>query len=171
MAEAAYNGAMNKCLFVKRLMILGLLLSPTSLFANSIFHWVDENGVHHYTESPPPSDIRDVSQVAIEDTRSSDYEPGQDIYNVAEQQERMLAIREERAEKREKYREAQERQARQRPVVVVQQTGYPYATSGWWNRPGKPPPWRPPLKPVHPIAPPVVEPDPPSFPFRPPGRR
>lgn len=38
-------------------MLLSIFLLPTSLMASEFYQWVDEEGVTHYTQTPPPSQI------------------------------------------------------------------------------------------------------------------
>jgi hypothetical protein len=180
MGEAAYTESMKCCNCRVLALFAGLLLPTVEVLAGPIYHWVDEDGVHHYTETAPPSRSTDVELVTVEDTRSPDYDPEQDLYNVAGQAERMQARRDELAQKREAARERQERLAQQQPTVVYRDAGLPYSST-WWGgnpgypvRPGKPPvkPGRPPWKPGKPELP--IEPpepvNPPSYPFRPLGR-
>lgn len=181
MAEAAYTEVMKCFKYHALALIAGALGLPGAVLAGPIYHWVDENGVHHYTETAPATRSVEVEMVTVKDTRSPDYDPEQDIYNVAAQAERMQMRRDEMAEKREKARERQERLAQQQPTVVYRDVGLPYSST-WWGgnpgypvRPGKPPvkPGRPPWKPGIPELPiePTPEPvNPPSFPFLPPGR-
>ena len=138
-------------------LFLLAVLASLPVFATEIYHWVDENGVSHYTQSAPPGDVAGVSQMNLEDTTPPDYDPEEDRYGVEAQAERMAALREEMTEKREAQRERQ-RNTAQQPVVQYQQP-YPYGYSSFWQPPYYP---RPP-QPVQPIAPA------PTFPFRPPG--
>lgn len=168
MGVPAYNELMDTRIKSLKVAIAAMILLPLSLSAGPIYHWVDDDGVHHYTESPPPEKSDEVSTVAVDDTLPQDYEPDQDIYNVAQTTERTQAIREDMEEKREKSREDRSRQASQ-PVVVVQQQASPYASNWWGGSPGYPN--RPPVKPELPIAPPEPVEPPYSVPFDPPGRR
>jgi hypothetical protein len=138
------------------LFLLAFLASMPAL-ATEVYHWVDENGVSHYTQSAPPADVNGVKKVILQDTTPSDYDPEEDRYGVEAQAERMASLREEMAEKREAQRERQ-RNAAQQPVVQYQQP-YPYGYSSFWQPPYYP---RPP-QPVQPIAPAPI------YPFRPPG--
>lgn len=165
---------MNTRIRSLKIVVAAMILLPLCLSAGPIYHWVDDEGVHHYTESPPPEAPSEVSTVEVQDTRSADYTPEQDIYGVAETAERTAAIRQDMEEKREKNREDRNRQAQQ-PVVIMQQQASPYL-SNWWGRPGYPnrpgkPPNRPPGKPELPIEPPGSIEPPYAVPFDPPGRR
>jgi hypothetical protein len=115
-----------------------------------VYRWVDENGVVNFSQTAPTDVPGKVSTVEL-DAEAPDYDPEQDIYNVAAQAERMQALREEMEQEREARRE-QRRNAPAPPVTEVQQGvnyGYPY---GYPTYPR--PPARPPARP----RPPVPEP-------------
>jgi len=135
-------------------------LGSMPVLATEVYHWVDEDGVSHYSQSAPGADVAGVSKMILEDTTPPDYDPEEDRYGVKAQAELMASLREEIAEKREAQRE-RERNAAQQPVVQYQQP-YRHGYSSFWYPPYYP---SPPLLPVHPIAP---EPAP-IYPFRPPG--
>lgn len=144
------------------LMIGALACGATA--AQDIYRWVDEDGVVHFSDTAPQSASGGVSTVIVEDTRPNDYDPEADIYNVAEQAERMQALREKMEQEREERRE------RQRNAVPVQQPAPPVRTAGygfppwWWDRPD--PGWPP--EPELPVLP---EPErPPTSTLRPPGQ-
>jgi hypothetical protein len=139
------------------LFLLTCLVSMRVL-ATEVYHWVDENGVSHYSQNAPGADVAGVSKMILEDTTPPDYDPEEDIYGVEAQAERMASLREEMAGKREAQRE-RERNAPQQPVVQYQQP-YQYGYPSFWQPPYYP---SPPLRPVQPIEPAPV------FPFRPPG--
>jgi hypothetical protein len=139
------------------LFLLTCLVSMRVL-ATEVYHWVDENGVSHYSQNAPGADVAGVSKMILEDTTPPDYDPEEDIYGVEAQAERMASLREEMAGKREAQRE-RERNAPQQPVVQYQQP-YQYGYPSFWQPPYYP---SPPLRPEQPIAPA------PTFPFRPPG--
>jgi hypothetical protein len=129
--------------------------------ATEVYQWVDENGVVHFSQNAPAGNVNGVEKITLEDTTPPDYDPEEDIYGVAAQAERMAALREEMAEKRDAA-EDRRRQAPASQAVVQYQDPYPY-------RYGNVPYWRPPLRPVHPIEPPRPVDPYPSLPFRPPG--
>ena len=141
------------------LFLLAFLASSPAL-ATEIYHWVDENGVSHYTQSAPPADVAGVSQVVLQDSTPPDYDPEEDRYGVQAQAERMASLREEMEEKREAQRE-RERNTAQRTVIQYQQP-YQYGYSSFLRPPYYP--W-PPLRPEPPIAVPYA----PTHTFRPPG--
>ena len=145
--------------------VLAGCLAAAAAPAQDIYRWVDEEGVVHFSDTAPVSESRDVSTVEVEDTRSSDYDPEADIYNVAEQAERMQALRDKMDQERE------ERRARQRSVAAQPQPAQPAQSVGyglppwWWDRPGY---GRPP-KPELPVLPERPTPEPPTSTLRPPG--
>ena len=140
-----------------KLFLLAFCASMPVL-ATEVYHWVDENGVSHYSQNAPPGDVPGVSTMILEDTTPPDYDPEEDRYGVEAQAERMTSLREEMADKREAQRERQ-RNAPQQPVVQYQQP-YNYGYSPFWRPPYYP---SPPMRPEPPIEPA------PTFPFRPPG--
>jgi hypothetical protein len=139
-------------------LLLLVLLAGSPVFATEIFHWVDENGVEHFSQSAPLTDVAGVSQVNLEDTTPPDFDPEEDRYGIQAQAERMASLRDEMAEKREARRQ-RERSAPQQPVVQYRE---PYYVNGWYQRP----PYRPhpPIEPELPIAVPYE-----TATFRPPG--
>ncbi len=145
-------------------MALMLLLAAPAVLATEIYHWVDKDGVPHYSQNPPPPDTGEVNLMRLEDT--SPVNPGseEDLYNVEAQQKRMASIRQEREAKREAERERRRKVAAQQPVVIYQQPeqyAYPFWNSGFYPRPPIHP--RPPVRPEPPVAVPY------SVPFSPPG--
>lgn len=158
----------------KLLVLLALAaLACQGVYATEIYRWTDENGVVHFSQTPPPAAQAEVSRLALRDTRPADYDPEADIYGVAEQQERMQALREEREKKREERLSRQSRAASQ-PVVVYPERdylNYPiYRYPGYQPRPPyrpNPPGQRPRPQPGDPIRPP--SPITPPSPLRPNG--
>ena len=143
---------------VTRIVTLAALLviAGTKVLASEIYHWVDENGVQHFSQQKPVGDVPNVSQQILEDaTPPGD---GEDVYNVEEHEKRMAVWREERDKKRE---ETRERDSEQQPIKYREperndpgQYWYPPI----YGRPPLRPPNRPPQKPI----PPIEKPRPPS---------
>jgi hypothetical protein len=151
---------------------------PLSLVASEIFHWVDEQGVNHFSQSPPPDHVVDVEvrTLEIDGSQPASYDPKEDRYNVAAQAEAMQALRDELEQVRQEKRAAQQNAASNTVVFYPEQNAgsqilYP---PGFWNRPGNRPPFpRPPRPPgSKPDRPGTLPEDvrPPSQPFRPPRR-
>ena len=111
-----------------------------SVPAQDVYRWVDENGVVNFSDTAPAAAAAGIETMVLEDSRPSDYDPEEDIYNVAAQAERMAALREEMAAEREARRERQ-REAPQPPVQYHQgvQYGYPFSFPAYARPPGKPP--------------------------------
>jgi len=145
MGFSSYNLGMKTVRFTLLLMAMAIG-SPAA--ATEVFHWVDENGVHHFSQTEPAADTPQVSTMTLEDTTPANYDPEEDIYGVQAQAERMQALREEMDEKREAYRERQAKAAQQQAVQY--RRPYSYGRPLWY------PPYypRPPVEP----QPPVIEP-------------
>ena len=121
--------------------------------ASEIYHWVDENGVQHFSQYKPAGDVPNVSQQIMKDaTPPGD---GEDVYNVEEHEKRMAAWREERDKKRE---EARERNSKQQPIKYREPERV-YGRGYWYPPVYGRPPYRPPHKPI----PPIEKPRPPSY--------
>ena len=140
---------------VTRIVTLAALLAiaGTKVLASEIYHWVDENGVQHFSQYKPAGDVPNVSQQILKDaTPPGD---GEDVYNVEEHEKRMAAWREERDKKRE---EARERNSKQQPINYREPERV-YGRGYWY-----PPVYgRPPYKPPHKPIPPIEKPRPPSY--------
>ena len=96
--KAAYNKGMRLSGF----MLVALVCMCGNVAAQTeVYHWVDENGVSHFTQSAPSGEVSGVRKMTVEDTTPTDYDPEEDRYGVAQQQERMAALREDMKERRE----------------------------------------------------------------------
>ena len=140
-------------------LFLLVLMASSPVLATEVYHWVDENGVSHYTQNAPSPDVTGVSSMTLEDTTPPDYDPEEDRYGVQAQAERMAALREEMAQKREAERERQRNTPRQQLIQYQQPYNYGYSSF-----------LRPPLYPVPPIRPqPPIEVPYETVTLRPPG--
>ncbi len=139
-------------------MVMAMACGPGAVLAGTeVYHWVDENGVSHFTQAAPSGDVAGVEKMTVEDTAPPGYDPAEDRYGVAQQQERMAALREDMKAKREAEQSHQREAAARRPQVqYVDRYSAPF-----WNVP----PYRP--RPPRP-QPPVPEPYATSV-LRPPG--
>ena len=150
----------------KRASILSSLLAcgfvAGAAAAQEIYRWTDENGVVNFSDTAPAAEPGGVSTVTVEDTRSSDYDPEADIYNVAAQAERMQALREEM--KKDREARVERNAGRQQPEQSNWSTGYA-VPAWWWGEPGYGRPPRPPQRPERPIPEPY-----PTATLRPPGQ-
>ena len=128
-----------------------------------VYHWVDEDGVAHFSQTAPAKAEGEVRKLALEDTTPADYDPDADIFGVEQQAERMRELREAREERRLARLEARRKAEEQRPIIIYQQQQPAYRYPGYFY-PGLPgrPPGIPPIWP----SPPVPEPYP-SVPFLP----
>lgn len=128
-----------------------------------VFHWVDENGVFHFSQTEPPDMAGEVRKLALEDTTPADFDPNADIFGVEQQAQRMRELREDREQRRLARLEARQRAEEQRPVIIYQQQQPAYRFPGVWfpGLPGRPP-GVPPMWPQRPVPGPV-----PSAPFLP----
>jgi len=141
---------------------------PLGLAAGEIYHWVDAEGVSHYSQSPPPDESGEVRTLDVDGSQPKSYDPTEDRYNIAAQQEAMQAKRDEMAENRKNRQPAQP--AGENTVIYYpEEENYDevlYPPGYWGNRPdwpGNRP--RPPHRPVQPLPDPVPPSN--SKPFRP----
>ena len=152
-----------------------MLAAP--LAATEVYRWVDENGVVHFSDTRPAASGKPVETVTVDGSQPADYDPEQDLFNVAQQQEVMQARREQLAQQREERAEARRQSERRQAStpVAVDGPSRSWNTGFWWppynDGPNRPPGQRPPGKPPQRPQPPIeIEPAPPaSQPFRPPG--
>ena len=82
-----------------------LALAAAPLDATEVYRWVDADGVVHFSDRAPPSGVGDFSRQDVAVKPPAGYDPEQDLYGVAEQQERMRALREDMERRREARRE------------------------------------------------------------------
>jgi hypothetical protein len=114
-----------------------------SVLATEVYHWVDENGVSHFTQSAPTAEVSGVRKMIVEDTTPPDYDPEEDRYGVAQQQERMAALREDMKERREAEQKRQRDAAARQPAVQYVDR---YRAPLFWNPPYfRPQPPQPPI--------------------------
>lgn len=84
-----------------------LVAAATALFlapvapAETIFHWVDGDGILHFSDTAPTSTGEDVITLTVHETTPANYDPREDRYSILDQAARMSArldaIRERRA--------------------------------------------------------------------------
>lgn len=139
------------------LLVLLAVFAAANLAAFDVYHWVDQNGVAHYSQYRPASDIPNVKVQKLEDTRTPGDGQVEDIYNVEAHEKHMAAWRQEREQMRKDARERKMLAAQQQPVR------YPQPERNYVR-----PYWYPPLqnRPIHRPSPkprpPVANPRPPS---------
>jgi hypothetical protein len=144
---------------MKRTLFLLAFLASSPVYATEIYRWVDENGVANFSSTAPHGAVDGLSTMELEDSTPPDYDPEEDRYGVQAQAERMAALREDMANKREDARERQNRTSRQQPVQYRDPYRYGYPLLG--SPPYYP---RPPVRPEPPISVPYE-----TVTFRPPG--
>jgi len=137
------------------LLVLGFVLN-TIVMASEIYHWVDENGVSHYSQYKPAGDTPGVSIQKMEASRPPADGQAEDVYNIEAHEKRMTEWREQRQKEREESRD-QKNQASQQLQIQ-----YPQPQSSYWGRRGYYN-YRPPQN-----SPPIVKPRLPSVLPRPP---
>jgi len=134
------------------LVVLATIVSSKAP-ASEIYHWVDENGVQHFSQYRPSDDTPNVSTQKLED--SAPPGDGEDVYNVEEHEKRMAAWRKEREQQR---KDARERNSQKKPIKY-QEPARSYPGQYWYPPIYRRPPNRPPNKPT----PPIEKPSPPSY--------
>jgi hypothetical protein len=128
------------------ILILATWLGIATGFAYEVYHWVDENGVAHYSQDKPDDSVKGVKKLQLEDTTPAGFDPTEDRYGVEQQAERMAELRENMDERREAARER--RQSVPPAPVPIYQDPYPYSLNRLWLPPVYP--W-PPVRPEPPI--------------------
>jgi hypothetical protein len=136
------------------LLVLAVMVS-SQVIASEIYHWVDENGVSHYSQQPPERDTPNVSTQEIKNTTPSGAAEGEDIYDTKAHQERMAEWRKEREQERKDARDRKEQAANQNSIRYRQPESY--GTTPYPYRPI----YRPPHRPVYPERP-IYNPRPPT---------
>ncbi len=147
-------------------LTLLLLLATPLAGAAQIFTWVDDRGVTHFSETPPPENTAESRRIDIETpAQRGPYTASDDFYSVINQAARMEARRLENeklaAEKRQAIAEANKARAE---AMAIQQGTYNnssnntryYPVYSYYPRYGHHP-WKPghghKPKPEHPIYP------------------
>jgi len=135
--------------FFFTLAVLAISIS-TQLPAAEIYHWIDENGVQHFTQYRPSGDIPNLSTQELVDNAPPGNDQPEDIYNLKEHEKHMTAWREELEQDRKDARERKQKKAQQQVRYPEQ---YNRNAGSYWNRPiyGWPP-VKPPPKPELPIV-------------------
>lgn len=92
-----------------KLLILFCLAGawPLAATAEQIYHWVDADGVNHYSQSPPPAaSSEEVRIMDVDGSRPASYDPTEDRYNIAAQNEATQAVYDKLAESRKNKQQA-----------------------------------------------------------------
>jgi len=135
-------------------LVLLAAIASTNIAAAEIYHWVDEDGVSHFSQQPPAKDIQNVSTQPIRDTAPSDGVLAEDIYDTKAHEERMVEWRKQREQERKDARDSKQQAARQQVKYPQPESygryPYPYLYPPI-HRPPHRPPNRPPSRPERPI--------------------
>jgi hypothetical protein len=125
----------QKCLISAACLLLFGNGMPS--FADEIFHWVDEDGVLHFSDWAPKNSDAEVIKVIVSNSNPPGYDPTADQNSVLEQAERMnerwSGLQEQQEERRRQRLELEELE-RRRYVAAYE---YPdYNDSYFYYRPG-----------------------------------
>jgi hypothetical protein len=136
-------------------LVFLLVIASANIAASQIYQWVDENGVSHFSQQPPPKDTQDVSTKAIRDTAPYRDGEAEDIYDTKAHEERMAEWREQREQERKDARDRRDQDARQQPTYQQPES--------YGRRPYiYPPIYRPPVRPIYNPDRPIFNPRPPT---------
>lgn len=91
-----------------RALLLSLALLPLAATAQTIYKWVDEKGVTHFSESPPP----DGKATKVEVKPTGDEKPRVDDWKERELESRQRRTQKESAEEQARVKEERERTQR-----------------------------------------------------------
>lgn len=98
-----------------RIAVIVLAFASTPAFAGVIHKWVDDKGITHYSDSAPPDDNSQSTQIELPEVQPTDGKTEENYYSIANQWARM---HQERLE-REKLRvQAEQARAQQKPSVT-----------------------------------------------------
>jgi len=122
-------------------------LGASTGFAYEVYHWVDENGVAHYSQDKPAASVPGVRVLQLDDTAPAGFDPDEDRYGIEQQADRMAELRASMDERREAARDRQ--QSTPPAPAVIYQDPYPYYSNRLWLPPVYP--W-PPVRPKPPVA-------------------
>jgi hypothetical protein len=142
-------------IWIAWIALLGLTLVSAAR-ADSLFHWVDDKGVHHFTNIPPPEDaeaLRRIEEIPynaaadeerrerdLEFERQRELEAVQEQLEDAERQAEEASRRAEEAERRADRLAEEVRLKAQAAEETRYSVTYPY----WWYRPPHDRyPWKP----------------------------
>ena len=104
---------MNTCrVVIITMLVISAFVAGSKVGASDIYHWVDENGVPHYSQYQPGGDTPDVSRQKLENRAPPGNGEAEDVYNVEAHEKHMAEWREDRDKERADTR-ARNRQAAQ----------------------------------------------------------
>ena len=135
----------NRTVIITTLVLL-VFIGSTKVVASDIYHWVDENGVSHYSQYQPGGDTPNVSRQALENKAPAGNGEAEDVYNVAAHEKHMAEWREERDKKRADTRALNKQPAQQHstrnPASYSAQSGSYWYPPVYGKQPVRP---RPPI--------------------------
>lgn len=109
---------------IKPLLFVTVFL-VSSAMAGEVHKWVDENGITHYSDKAPKSDIEEVTLIEIPASYSTQSDNQNDYYSITNQ---WMRIREERLAmekiKLEKAKQKASQQAAAPQIVYLNDPGY-----------------------------------------------
>jgi len=95
------------------------LIIGNPAFGSEIFHWVDEDGVRHFSQWAPENSSAEVSKLVVRNFNPPGYDPNEDQNSILVQAERMnirwADLKERQAERRQQRFELAEQQRSQPP--------------------------------------------------------
>lgn len=130
--------------FLSAAIVILVTLVSQRAHATDIYHWVDDEGVAHFSDTRP-NDDSGVRTLQVNHSNPTGYDPDEDPYSIANQAKRINDKWSALADQREQRQKAR----RERVQTVVQHRPSRYA--GWryydWPGPYQPPysakpPWR-----------------------------
>ena len=126
-----------------------LLLSGSPAIADEIFHWVDEDGVLHFSDWAPKNSDAEVIKMIVSNSNPPGYDPNEDQNSILGQAERVnerwAELKERQDERRKQRLELEQQQRRQYAVEY----DYPYYSGSYlYSRPAHRPGFghRPPFR-------------------------
>ena len=136
---------------MRRVHLIPIFLLAAGLaHAGDIYHWVDEDGVPHYSQTPPADADVPVETRELATSTPDDYDPHEYEYSVMNQAERIhtewAALAEQRAAEREARREEARRRERDREAYEQYERdryGWRYGREVWYPSVHPRPPLRP----------------------------
>jgi len=79
---------MNGEKYLSKMLLLGFVVAADSAAAAEIYHWVDDDGVAHFSDTPPGNG-GDAQSLHVNSTTPSDYDPAEDPYSIVNQAKRI----------------------------------------------------------------------------------
>jgi hypothetical protein len=137
-----------------RFLISFLVFGAAVAGAGEVYHWVDEDGVAHFSQLPPPAAAAgEFEKREMAASTPDDYDPREDEYSVLNQAERIHAEWSALEEERRARRQSRPETPAVRPAEGPYEERYEEGYEGWrYGREYPYPvvlPHRPPIRPGH----------------------